>query len=57
MEFVTIMSFDSLEDVRAFAGEDYATAYVPPSAREVLTRFDERSKHYESREVVGHGAG
>lgn len=49
VEFVTIMSFDSLEDVRAFAGENYATAYVPPSAREILTCFDERSRHYETR--------
>jgi hypothetical protein len=34
--------------VRAFAGEDYETAYVPPRAREVLRRFDERSAHFET---------
>lgn len=50
VEFVTIMRFDSLEDVARFAGEDYEKAYVPARAREVLARFDERSRHYEVRE-------
>ena len=48
VEFATIMLFDSLEQVRAFAGEDYETAYVPPRARAVLARFEERSAHYET---------
>jgi heme-degrading monooxygenase HmoA len=49
-EFVTIMWFESLEAVKAFAGEDYETAYVPPEARLLLSRFDARSQHYEVRE-------
>ena len=49
VEFVTIMAFDSLEAVRAFAGEDYEVAVVPPKARAVLARFDERSQHYDVR--------
>ena len=52
VEFVTIMWFDSVEDVRAFAGEDYEVAVVPPKARQLLSRFDGRSAHYEV--VVGH---
>ena len=40
VEFATVMIFDSLDHVRAFAGEDYETAYVPPAARAVLARFD-----------------
>lgn len=51
VEFVTMMWFDSLDAVRAFAGEDYELAVVPPSARAVLARFDERSQHYEVRET------
>ena len=47
VEFATIMLFDSLEHVQAFAGEDYEAAYVPPRARAVLARFDERSAHYD----------
>ena len=50
VEFITVMRFDSLDAVRKFAGEDYERAYVPPRAREVLTRYDERSQHYELRE-------
>jgi len=49
VEFTTIMWFDSLDDVKQFVGEDYEKAHVPPSAREVLSRFDERSQHYEVR--------
>jgi hypothetical protein len=47
IEFATITKFDSIEAVRVFAGEDYETAYVPVSAREVLKSFDDRSAHYE----------
>ncbi|KAB8145906.1 antibiotic biosynthesis monooxygenase [Chloroflexia bacterium SDU3-3] len=46
-EFITIMWFDSLDAVRAFAGEQYDSAVVPPKARAVLARFDERSQHYQ----------
>ena len=47
VEFVTIMWFDSMDAVRAFAGEDYEVAVVPPKARALLLRFDARSQHYE----------
>ncbi|MHA1442477.1 MAG: antibiotic biosynthesis monooxygenase [Candidatus Heimdallarchaeota archaeon] len=47
VEFITIMWFDSLDSVRAFAGEDYEIAVVPPNARKLLKRFDARSQHYE----------
>jgi heme-degrading monooxygenase HmoA len=50
VEFVTIMTFESLEAVRAFAGDDYEAAVVPPKARAVLSHFDDRSQHYEVRE-------
>jgi antibiotic biosynthesis monooxygenase (ABM) superfamily enzyme len=50
VEFVTIMWFDSIDDVRGFAGERYEEAVVPPKARELLKRFDDQSKHYELRE-------
>lgn len=47
VEFVTVMRFDDLEAVRAFAGDDYEIAVVPPKARALLARFDARSQHYE----------
>ena len=46
------MWFDSLQAVKAFAGEDHETAYVPAKARQVLARFDERSQHYDLRESL-----
>lgn len=50
VEFVTEMWFDDLGAVRAFAGEDYEQAVVPPKARLLLARYDARSAHYEVRE-------
>jgi len=50
VEFVTVMWFDSLDSVRAFAGADYEAAVVLPKARALLKRFDARSRHYEVRE-------
>lgn len=49
VEFITIMWFESWDAVRQFAGEDYENAYVPPKARSVLSRFDDKSQHYEIR--------
>ena len=47
IEFITIMTFDSLNAIGEFAGEDYEAAIVPEKARKLLSRFDERSQHYE----------
>ncbi len=52
VEFITIMEFDSLDDVQQFAGQDYEKAYVPVEARKILLRFDQKSQHYEIREQV-----
>ena len=49
VEFITIMRFETIDDIRAFAGEDYENAYVPDSARALLSRFDARSQHYQVR--------
>ena len=50
-EFATLMRFDDMEAVRAFAGEDYTRAVVAPKARDLLRRFDARVNHYEVREI------
>jgi heme-degrading monooxygenase HmoA len=47
VEFVTIMWFDSFDAVKAFAGENYEVAVVPPKARQLLSRFDSHSAHYQ----------
>lgn len=56
VEFVTIMRFNSIDDIKQFVGEDYEQAYVPPAARKRLKRFDHRSQHYELREALDHSA-
>jgi GNAT superfamily N-acetyltransferase/heme-degrading monooxygenase HmoA len=53
VEFVTMMWFDSLESVRAFAGEDYQASVVPEPARRLLLEFDARSAHYQVRQPKG----
>ncbi len=42
VEFVTMMTFESLESVRGLhgEGEDFGKCYVPEAAREVLKRSD-----------------
>jgi hypothetical protein len=47
VEFITIMSFRSIDDIIAFQGPDYERCYVPDAAREVLKRWDLISQHYE----------
>jgi heme-degrading monooxygenase HmoA len=47
VEFVTIILWDSLDDVRAVAGENYERAVVPEERRQHLTRYDETAAHYE----------
>jgi antibiotic biosynthesis monooxygenase (ABM) superfamily enzyme len=47
VEFVTIMWFESIAAVMAFAGEDYERAVVLPEPRKLLSRFDARSQHYQ----------
>ena len=48
VEFVTILWFDSLDAVSEFAGPDFDHSVVPEKARRLLSRFDDRSQHYET---------
>ena len=47
VEFMTITRFASIEAIRAFAGEDAELAHIAPRARELLSRWEERTAHYE----------
>jgi antibiotic biosynthesis monooxygenase (ABM) superfamily enzyme len=47
VEFCTLMWFDSLDNVRAFMGEDYTASHVPAAAHAVLSRFDSHAVHYD----------
>ncbi len=51
VEFITIIYFDNVAAVIAFAGEDYAKAVIPKEIGEVLAHFDERVIHYDLVEI------
>lgn len=45
--FTSIVFFTSMDDVRAFAGEDHEQAVVEDAARRALSRWEERVTHDE----------
>jgi heme-degrading monooxygenase HmoA len=47
IDFIVLTLWASLDAVRAFAGEDYERAVVPPEAERLLARFDKRAVHYD----------
>jgi heme-degrading monooxygenase HmoA len=47
IEFMTVTFFESVDAIRAFAGDDYEAANVAPMARRLLSRFETRCEHYE----------
>ena len=53
VEFVTVMLWESIDDIRSVGGPNYEIAIVPENRRELLTRFDERATHYEIASTSG----
>jgi heme-degrading monooxygenase HmoA len=47
VEFVTLTLWESMDAVRAFAGEDHEKAVVPEEAQALLARYDRTSAHYD----------
>lgn len=50
VEFITIMTFDSLKNVIDFQGYNYTRCYVPDAAKKLLKRWNQTSAHYEAIE-------
>jgi antibiotic biosynthesis monooxygenase (ABM) superfamily enzyme len=46
--FVVLTRFDSLEAIRAFAGDDYETPVLEPQAIALLSHYDERALHFDT---------
>jgi hypothetical protein len=46
VEFLVMTLFDSFEDVRLFAGDDYEAPVIEPEAARLLIRGDDRAAHY-----------
>ena len=47
VEFVTILFFDSLDDLKALNGPDDETAVVPAERKQHLSRYDAKAVHYD----------
>ncbi len=47
VEFLAVTLWDSLEAIRAFAGDTLEDAVVEPEARAVLSSFDNFVRHYD----------
>lgn len=54
IEFITIMWFENLEQIKQFAGENYEKAVVHPKAQALLKRFDDKSKHFELKHELNY---
>jgi hypothetical protein len=46
VEFVTILLWDSLDGIKALAGENYETAVIPEERKKYLKRFDAKAAHF-----------
>jgi heme-degrading monooxygenase HmoA len=46
IEFITIILWDSLDDVRAILVQDYEQAVIPEDRLPLLSRYDARAAHY-----------
>jgi heme-degrading monooxygenase HmoA len=47
VEFLAVTHWQSLESIKAFAGDDVSIAKVDPQACAVLSRFETTATHYE----------
>jgi heme-degrading monooxygenase HmoA len=47
IEFLVLTLWESMEAIRAFAGDQPELAVVEPEARAALVRFDSTVVHYE----------
>jgi heme-degrading monooxygenase HmoA len=52
-EFIVITLWESVEAIRAFAGDNLERAVVPPAAAKLLRRYDDRVVHYDVAVIAG----
>ena len=46
--FVTLTRFKSIDDIRAFAGDEFEVPVIEPRAAELLAHYDNRAVHYQT---------
>jgi heme-degrading monooxygenase HmoA len=47
VEFITIILWESLDSLKAFAGPAYELSIIPEERKQYLSRHDDRAGHYE----------
>jgi heme-degrading monooxygenase HmoA len=47
VEVLVVTIWESLDSIRAFAGNDIESAVVPPQARDMMIEYDRRARHYD----------
>jgi heme-degrading monooxygenase HmoA len=47
VEFVTIIFWESLNALKAFAGENYEVSIIPEERKKYLSKHEDKAAHYE----------
>jgi heme-degrading monooxygenase HmoA len=47
IEFLVITNWQSIDAIRQFAGDQTDTAVVPQLVQDIMTRYDQKVRHYE----------
>ena len=47
-EFMSILVFESMQNIIDLLGENYLDCYVPEAAKQVLSSWDEKARHYQT---------
>lgn len=47
VEFLIVTNWISIDEIRAFAGNDVETAVVPQSVQDLMVEFDRTARHFE----------
>jgi heme-degrading monooxygenase HmoA len=52
IQFLIITEWNSVEDIKAFAGEEVEQAVVPEKVKQMMIHYDEKARHFEIKEEV-----
>lgn len=47
VEFITVILWESLDSLKAYAGPEYEISIIPEERKQYLSRHDDRAAHYE----------
>ena len=53
VEFITILLWDSIDDIIAVTGADYETSIIPEERQKYLSKHDAKAAHYEIASMHG----